>query len=166
MNGKRVSIAPQNEHPDTSLESFSELLFVLSSMSFRRVLWAWVKGGTGLAPLGLALCWRILWLVLALCWAILAQSCDNLATRWSPRAPGWAKIAPKSANMSKHSAILAPSWRHLGSIFASSCSKTIVKYDDFQMRASKNIVFYDENRPKTICWPDSNALHHFLQKPS
>ena len=88
MNGKRVSTAPQNEHPDTSLESFSELLFVLSSMSFRRVLWAWVKGGTGLAPLGLALCWRILWLVLALCWAILAQSCDNLATRWSPRAPG------------------------------------------------------------------------------
>ena len=56
MNGKRVSIAPQNEHPDTSLESFGELLFVLSGMSFMRVLWAWVKGGTGLAPLGLALC--------------------------------------------------------------------------------------------------------------
>ena len=55
-NGKRVSFAPQSEHPDASLESFSELLFVLSCMSFRRVLWAWVKGGTGLAPLGLALC--------------------------------------------------------------------------------------------------------------
>ena len=45
MNGKRVSFAPQSEHPDTSLELFSEILFVLSCMSFRRVLWAWVKGG-------------------------------------------------------------------------------------------------------------------------
>ena len=39
MNGKRVSFAPQSEHPDTSLELFSEILFVLSCMSFRRVLW-------------------------------------------------------------------------------------------------------------------------------
>ena len=45
MNGERVSFAPQSEHPDDSLESFSELLFVLSCMSFKRVLWAWVKGG-------------------------------------------------------------------------------------------------------------------------
>ena len=44
MNGKRVSIAPQNEPPDGSLESSSELLFVLSGMSPRRVLWAWVRG--------------------------------------------------------------------------------------------------------------------------
>ena len=87
MNGKRVSFAPQSEHPDTSLELFSGILFVLSCMSFRRVLWAWVKGGTGLAPLGLSLCWRILWLVWAPCWAILAPSCDILARRWSPRAP-------------------------------------------------------------------------------
>ena len=45
MNGKRVSFAPQSEHPDTSLEFFSELLFVLSCMSFMRVLWTWVEGG-------------------------------------------------------------------------------------------------------------------------
>ena len=45
MNGKRVSFAPQSEHPDTSLELFSEILFVLSCMSFMRVLWTWVEGG-------------------------------------------------------------------------------------------------------------------------
>ena len=45
MNGKRGRFAPQSEHPDAFLESFSEILFVLSCMSFRRVLWAWVKGG-------------------------------------------------------------------------------------------------------------------------
>ena len=44
MNGKRGSFAPQSEHPDAPLESFSELLFVISCMSFRRVLWAWVSG--------------------------------------------------------------------------------------------------------------------------
>ena len=44
MNGKRVSFAPQSEHPDASLESFSELLFVLSCISFMRVLWTWVGG--------------------------------------------------------------------------------------------------------------------------
>ena len=44
MNGKRVSFAPQSEHPNASLESFSELLFVLSCMSFMRVLWTWVEG--------------------------------------------------------------------------------------------------------------------------
>ena len=71
----------------------------------------------------------------------MASSCDNLATRWSPRAPRWAKIAPKSANMSQHSAIFAPSWRHLGPIF-------IAFYQVFC-----NVHFLKQNRSRETLSP-------------
>ena len=85
-----------------------------------------------------------------------ARQVAHLRTIMAPHGPSWRHL----------DAILAPSWRHLGSIFASSCPKIIVKYDDFRMCASKNIVFYDKNRPKTISWRESNLLQKFLQKTS
>ena len=78
MNGKRVSFAPQSEHPDTSLELFSEILFVLSCMSFRRVLWAWVKGGQA----SLRSAFRCVGSFSSSFWRYVMPSWRHLATTW------------------------------------------------------------------------------------
>ena len=98
MNGKRVSIAPQNEPPDASLESFSELLFVLSGMSFRRVLWAWVKGGQ--ASLRSAL--RCVGAFSGSFWRYVGPSWRHLATTWRQDGAQERQDEPDSAQERQH----------------------------------------------------------------
>ena len=78
MNGKRVSFAPQSEHPNASLESFSELLFVLSCMSFMRVLWTWVEGGQA----SLRSAFRCVGSFSSSVWRYVRPSWRHLATTW------------------------------------------------------------------------------------
>ena len=78
MNGKRVSFAPQSEHPNASLESFSELLFVLSCMSFMRVLWTWVEGGQA----SLRSAFRCVGSFSSSFWRYVKPSWRHLATTW------------------------------------------------------------------------------------
>ena len=78
MNGKRVSFAPQSEHPDASLELFSEILFVLSCMSFMRVLWTWVEGGQA----SLRSAFRCVGSFSSSFWRYVRPSWRHLATTW------------------------------------------------------------------------------------
>ena len=78
MNGKRVSFVPQSEHPNASLESFSELLFVLSCMSFMRVLWTWVEGGQA----SLRSAFRCVGSFSSSFWRCVGPSWRHFATTW------------------------------------------------------------------------------------